>query len=222
MKPLTPALAFFLAVLAAAPAAAHPHVWIDAAIVPVFDQSGRFVAVHERWAMDALYTESILTDLETSRDGILQPQELAFAQSARTALWWMLPTYFTRLTLGGKAVDHAAPDDIRVSLPFDRLIIEFTLPLAAPVAVGASAGIDLYDPDNYFAFEFSEPWLYPSLVPENCTAARKAQPDLDPTAVMILKRLGLTTSPAILEDPAAGFPFRVTIDCQAVGAEKTR
>jgi tRNA threonylcarbamoyladenosine biosynthesis protein TsaE len=209
---LRAALCAALAVFASAPAAAHPHVWIDAAVVPVFDAARRFVAVHEKWTLDQPYTESVLPELDVSRDGVIEPNELADAR--RTALWWMVNTYFTRITIGGRAVAAGPPADFAARLPFDRLIVEFTLPLVTPQPVEGGAGIDLYDPDNYFAIQFADPAIYPSLLPAACTAGPRREPNLDPTAVMILRQLGLTTDPAILNDPAAGFPFRVAIECK--------
>jgi ABC-type uncharacterized transport system substrate-binding protein len=200
-----------LVLVGAAPAAAHPHVWIDTVVAPVFDEMGRFVAVHEKWTLDQPYTESVLPEIDVSKDGILQDGELQ--NSLRNALWWVAYTFMTRITVAGRPVARGDVQGLRVGL-FDRLTVEFTLPLAEPQSVTLGAGIDVFDPENYFAFQFVDPGIDTAGVPASCTAKVREQPNLDPTAVLILKRLGLAADPAILSDPAAGFPVRVAIDCR--------
>jgi hypothetical protein len=51
-------------------------------------------------------------------------------------------------------------------------------------------------------------------VPASCQAARRQQPNLDPVAVMIIRKLGLSADPAVISDPAAGYAVRVAIDCK--------
>jgi ABC-type uncharacterized transport system substrate-binding protein len=199
------------AVLSVVPAQAHPHVWIDATVAPIFDETGRLAAVREKWLLDVAYTETVLPELDVSKDGMIQETELQNA--LRTALWWIGSSYMTRITVGGRPVERQGAQDIRVTLT-DRMGVEFTLPLAEPAAVTLGAGIDVFDPENYYAFAFGDPGIDTSGLPASCQAVRREQPNLDATAVMILKRLGLTADPAILSDPAAGFPVRVAIDCR--------
>jgi ABC-type uncharacterized transport system substrate-binding protein len=199
-----------LVLLCAASADTHPHVWADVTVTPLFDGMGRFAGVREQWTLDAAYTESVLPEIDVSKDGVLQDGELQAA--TRNGLWWVTSTYMTRLTVAGRPAARKDAEGLKVGLT-DRLSVAFTLPLAEPQAITLGAGIDVFDPENYYAFQFAEPGIDPSLVPASCRATRREQPNLDPTAVMILKRLGLTADPTILSDPAAGFPVRVAIDC---------
>jgi ABC-type uncharacterized transport system substrate-binding protein len=200
------------ALLSAAPRAdAHPHVWIDVTVAPVFDSEGRFAGVYEKWALDSTYTESVLPELDIGKDGIIQDSDLAVA--GPKALWWIDSAYMTRITLGGQDVARGAVSDFTVRLT-DRLVVEFTLPLAERQKVTSAVGIDVFDPENYYAFQFADPGITAEGLPVGCKAAPRPAVNLDPTAVAILKRLGLTADPAILNDPAAGFPVRVVIECQ--------
>jgi ABC-type uncharacterized transport system substrate-binding protein len=200
-----------LMLVSVASAAAHPHVWIDTTVAPIFDEMGRFVAVHEKWTLDEAYTESVLPEIDVSKDGILQDGELQNA--LRNGLWWIGYTFMTRITVAGRPVERKDVEGLKVGL-FDRLTVEFTLPLAEPQVLTLGAGIDVYDPENYYAFQFADPDIDTNRLAATCRASRREEPNLDPTAVMILKRLGLTANPAILNDPAAGFPVRVAIDCR--------
>jgi tRNA threonylcarbamoyladenosine biosynthesis protein TsaE len=208
--PLLAAVALALCVM---PADAHPHVFIDATVTPIFDGLGRFAAVHERWTFDQAFTDSILSDLDVNRDGLLEESEIRNA-GATGSLWFVPYGYFTRITFAGRPVATSGVNDFSVTIPGPRLVLELTLPLAEPEAVTAGAGIDVFDPDIYVDVEFAEPGIDTSRLPAACQAGRRQQPNLDPTAVMLIRKLGLSTDPSVLNDPAAGFAFRVAIDCK--------
>ena len=63
--------------LLAAPATAHPHVWIEARSDVVFDDKGMIVALNHEWTMDEAYTETAVDGLDVNHDGIYAPEELA-------------------------------------------------------------------------------------------------------------------------------------------------
>jgi ABC-type uncharacterized transport system substrate-binding protein len=213
------AVAAAAVLLSATAAGAHPHVWITATIAPVVDEGGRLTAVHEKWTFDEVFTEGIGPELDVNKDGMLQDSEIQ--NSTRNGVLWFVPAgYFTRITVGGAAVATKPAEDLRVSIPGPGMILEFTLPLADPrpvagVGGGATgAGIDVFDPDYYVDVQFADPPVDGGKVPASCQAAPRPKANLDPTAVMILRRLGLTTDPAILNDPAAGFAVRVAVECK--------
>jgi ABC-type uncharacterized transport system substrate-binding protein len=199
--------------LSAGQADAHPHVWIDVTVAPVFDGMGRLTAVHEKWTFDEPYTESIGPDLDVNKDGMLSDIEVQNAAKVGV-LWFVPPGYFTRITAAGRSLATKPVQDFSVKIPGPGMVVEFTLPLVEPAVVPPGAGIDVFDPEYYVALAFADPDIDASLAPTSCQVSRRSQANLDPTAVMILRRLGLTTDPAILNDPAAGFPVRVAIDCK--------
>ena len=207
------ALAGAIGLLAAAPAAAHPHVWINATVAPVFDEMGRFTAVHEKWTFDDTFTEGVGPDLDVNKDGILEASEIQNAAAAGV-LWFVPAGYFTRVTIAGRQVATAAVKDFTVTIPGAHMVAEFTLPLAEPQTVALGAGIDLFDPEIYVDLQFADPPIDTARVPPSCTATRREQPNLDPVAVMLIRRLGLPADPAVVNDPAAGYAVRVAIDCK--------
>ena len=53
---------------AAAPAAAHPHVWV-AVETTVLYEAGRIVGLRHRWSFDDLYTAMAIQGLDANNDG---------------------------------------------------------------------------------------------------------------------------------------------------------
>ena len=109
-----------MALLAAPRAEAHPHVWIDATVTPIFDEAGRFAAIHEKWTFDAAFTEGIGPDLDVNKDGILEDSEIQNVTGGGS-LWFVTPNYFTRITIAGRPVGRfpagAGPETSAVAAP---------------------------------------------------------------------------------------------------------
>jgi ABC-type uncharacterized transport system substrate-binding protein len=72
------ASAAFLSALAAAaaPAAAHPHVWIEMRSDVVFDDKGQITAMNLMWTFDDGYAQMAIDGLDTNGDGVYSPSEL--------------------------------------------------------------------------------------------------------------------------------------------------
>ena len=70
------ALGGFLLLAAALPAAAHPHVFVDAKAEIVFDREGRMTAVRHIWQFDEAFTSFAIQGLDADNDGKLSDDEL--------------------------------------------------------------------------------------------------------------------------------------------------
>src|SRR3954452_12244305 len=172
-------LAAGVILLTAAAAAAHPHVWIDAIIAPVFDATNRLVAVREKWMFDVAFTEGVGPYLDLNNDGILEASEIQNA-AANGKLWFIPYGYFRRVTVAGRQVTTTEVKDFKVTIPGAHMVAEFTLPLAEPAAITAPAGIDVYDAEFYVDVQFADPGIDTTLVPAACLATRREQANLDP------------------------------------------
>jgi ABC-type uncharacterized transport system substrate-binding protein len=198
-----------------APAGAHPHVFPIVTVTALFDDAGRFSGVHEKWSFDYDYSDVVKQSSDDDRDGSVTPEELIKAMGQDGVLSWMPnANYFTRLTFAGRQIPHAQPKDIEAKLFAGKLIIEFTLPVAEPQVVTLGAGIDVFDPEFYYDIEFDYPDVEAPTAPAACEVARREKDNLDPVAVMLIRKLGLTADPKMLSDPAAGYAVRVAIDCK--------
>jgi ABC-type uncharacterized transport system substrate-binding protein len=195
-------------------AAAHPHVFVDTIVEVVFDASGAFSAVHEVWYFDYEFGDvvKLQADLQGNNNGQAEPAELTALIDGPLS-WIEGYNFFTRVTLGGRVVEHLPAETIDIRVERSRLVVEFTLPLAEPVAVTLGAGVDVFDGEFYYDFEFGTNPVRAAGLPATCGVSRRTQENVDPMAVMLLRRLGLTADPAILNDPAAGYAVRLQVDC---------
>jgi ABC-type uncharacterized transport system substrate-binding protein len=213
--------------LGAAPATAHPHVWIDVRLEVVFDDAGRFAAVRQHWALDTSFTlNEVMQFVDADGNLVLDPSEVERALAYYFG--WIVPNrYFTRITVDGtvlRVTDQPAPD---ASFADGFFFVEAELRLDEPVAIAANAAIDVWDPDFYYSFDFPREGAQPGPrvapgaplaedaivavdAPPRCTVGQRPPEALDPMAVALLQRLGLATQ----SDSAAGFPTRAVVLCQ--------
>ena len=164
-------LAFCAAALAAGPATAHPHVWIDSKTDVIFDDAGRIVAIGHEWTMDEAYTNMAVDGLDTDRDGSYSEQELE--PLTRENLDSLKDFgYFTSLAAGGQELAFKAPVEAGQLVVGGRAKLHFKLPLAEPLDP-KTAGIELkvYDPEYFIAIDFAGESAVAALgpVPSGCS-----------------------------------------------------
>lgn len=153
---MTRLAAALLAGLAATPAAAHPHVFVDATLTLRFDAEGRLVALATSWTYDEFYTLYAIEALEMDPegDGALSPEELAEMARIHTSAASDQEEFPSQLWLkaAGEHVPLQLPSGAAASLAADRLTVTFERLLEVPAdpAVGLSARI--YDPSYFIAY----------------------------------------------------------------------
>ena len=155
---MTPCRALLLKCLMLLPvaAAAHPHVYMDAALVLRYDPQGRLEAVEVEWAYDELYTLLILEDrgFDPDGDGALTDAELDALQGFDGE--WE-PGFDGRLylTRQGLRVGMQEPRDFTAEYRGRRLISRHLHPLERPAEAGAPLHIQIYDPEFYVDFSLA-------------------------------------------------------------------
>ena len=138
--------------LAAAPACAHPHVWVAARTDVVFDRAGMVAGVRHEWVFDEMYSAFAVEGLE--KNGKLASRE-DLAPLAKTNVESLVDfDYFTFAKAGGHKVAFGKPTDYWLEeRPDKRVVLHFTLPLAAPVKTGRAMSLQVYDPSYFTDFE---------------------------------------------------------------------
>jgi ABC-type uncharacterized transport system substrate-binding protein len=197
-----------------APASAHPHVWIVVKVTMIFDDEGRFTAAKENWAFDYDFSAIFKEEADTDMSGSVSEDETAKGLADNLS-WIPHYDYFTRLTVAGHQVNHKDPVDYTARYFAGKLYVEFTLPLEQPADIVLGAGVDVFDPEFYYDHEFDYPDVDAVKAPASCIVDRRTTPNLDPVAVMIIRKLGLSSDPTILNDPATGYAVRVAVNCGA-------
>lgn len=212
-----------LAVLAAtvagwaAPAAAHPHLWVDVTASVVFDAKKQVTAIQARWQFDEMYTAFATEGMEKGHDGRISPQELAAlaAENVKQLKEWR---YFTVVESGGKRVTVGQPTDYAMTMGDGRLTLEMTLPLARPQdPVGKPVRFAFFDPTYYIDLVFtrSEP-LRLIDPPAHCRARVDTPDSANGTYVADEIATAMRADPdKPLDSLGARFAEWVSLDCPA-------
>ncbi|NMM46227.1 DUF1007 family protein [Rhodospirillaceae bacterium KN72] len=142
--------------VAAGPAAAHPHVWVDA-VADLGIREGALQEVRMRWTFDDFFSLVLFEDFDVNDNKRFEPNEVEkMRDGAFTGLGEV--AFFTDLRIDGVRVDWSGARDFGVELGEDgRASYLFTLDLPQPVdPVAHKVSVTLYDPDYYVDVQFAE------------------------------------------------------------------
>lgn len=137
-----------------APAAAHPHVFIDATIEVIFDAAGRAEALRIGWAYDDLFSLTYLVEngLDPDFDGVLTADE----QARLTGFDMGWDADFpgdTYALAGAEPLGLSRPEAVTAGLEGGRLVSSHLRRFATPVALaGRELVVQVYDPSFYTAY----------------------------------------------------------------------
>lgn len=138
------------------PAAAHPHILIQARADILFNAQGQMVGVTNVWDFDDAFSAFAIQGYDSKSDGNptrgdLQP--LAEVNLKSLAAYG----YFTQFKVDGAPVAVGHPKDYFDVFADEKLTLHFTLPLAKPLDVrGKTVEIDVYDPAYFAAITFAK------------------------------------------------------------------
>lgn len=193
------ALAGLFAVAAvgfAAPAAAHPHVFVTARAEILYAPDGSVRALKHVWSFDEAYSAYITQGLDKNGDGKLTPDELAELAKVNVE---SLPDvgFFTTAKANGKAQEFGTPTDAGLVFENKILTLTYTLPLKVPAHASRSFGIEIGDPSYFVAFDIVDA---PDAVitrdaPKGCIVRVARPPKLDPAIQQKLAQEDVTATP---------------------------
>lgn len=214
MLKLTP----LLLALAAGPAAAHPHVWIDTGIEVILNDRNEATGVRISWTYDDLYSLYVVGDmgLDPDWDGKLTPEEEAML--AGFDMKWV-PGFAgdTYALIGGAPLDLSRPADWTASYAGGRITSTHLRTFAAPVpVVDVPLILQVYDPGYYVAYSIPSG---PVVTGGKGCSARTFVPDLGEAEQALMEALSEYTPDVDLEAefPAVGANFaeEVRVICAA-------
>lgn len=156
----------------AAPASAHPHVWVQVQTALIVE-NGAIAGLRHTWVFDKAYLASALEDYDTDHDGTLTAEELA--PLTKLSLETLKAfKYFTVVRSGRTELPLERPQDVVTRYEGDLLALQFTVSLAKPVPVrGSDFQLEVYDPTYYSVFDFAaaNPITFVDALPAGCEAA---------------------------------------------------
>ncbi len=154
MKPRIIALIIAATLALAAPALAHPHVWVTAKAELVYAADGKVAAVRHRWTFDPAYSAFVTQGLDKNNDGTLTADELQDLAKVNTESLADFE-YFTQLKASGAKQAFDAPRDPAMAFENGVATLSFHLPLKKPAA-NKMVALEVYDPTFFVAFSMAE------------------------------------------------------------------
>ena len=135
------------------PAAAHPHVFVDARLEVVADDSGNVTALQNVWRFDEFFTSSVILDYDTNMDNQLTGDELTeIGETVRQSLGEY--GYYTQINDNGEDVPLATPDVIHADMMDGQLLLIFSAKPSRPIKLAGHLTFGIYDASMYTAIDF--------------------------------------------------------------------
>jgi ABC-type uncharacterized transport system substrate-binding protein len=205
-----------LTVLAVLPAAAHPHVFVDARTQVVFDDKGEIVAIRQIWRFDDAFSAFASQGLDRDGDGILTVEELQPLAKVNVDSLKDYD-YFTFLRVGGKRFGFKIPTEYWLQSADGFLTLFFTLNLIQPVKPDAKGiTVDVFDPGYFVDYQMVEkdPVVLEK-APAGCKAdlQRKGAPDAASAAILGQIPASERELPANLKALTSDLANRITVSC---------
>ena len=153
MAPYLRILLVSIGLVAAAPAWAHPHVWVTVRSQIAFNAEGKVSAVIHDWTFDEMYSAFAVEGL--AKKGQLAKRE-DFAPLAKENAGGLADIgYFTTVKIDGKALPFGDVQDYWMEERPDHLVtFHVTLPLKTPIPPGRFFTLLVADPEFFIDYEF--------------------------------------------------------------------
>ncbi|QLF68169.1 DUF1007 family protein [Peteryoungia desertarenae] len=133
---------------------AHPHIFAEARLEIVSDESGMLSELRNVWRFDEFFSSSVLLDFDHNSNLILDPGELKeIGDTIRESLGDY--DYFTFITKNGAAAPVAKPEVFNADFRDNQLLVFFVAKPKEPVKIEGNLSIGVYDPTLYTAIDFT-------------------------------------------------------------------
>lgn len=168
-----------LGAFAAAPAEAHPHVFVTAKSEVLFGPKGLVTGIRHTWRFDDMYSAFIVQGIGKAGDALTKEQLAPLAKTNVESLAEF--KYFTVAKAGGKAAEFGDPIDYWNEQGSDKAVtLHFTLPLKEPVNASKLLILLVYDPTYFVAFSLDDKEAVTlDAAPSGCSTSVSKPKDLD-------------------------------------------
>lgn len=183
-----------VALASVVPAQAHPHIFIDAKVVVVFDDAGRIATLRHSWTFDTAFSVWMVQGLDTNGDGIVSPEEMQdLADENMVGL-----AEYGFYTFAGDGMDLTPSGDQRMRYEDNRVTLDYSVEALTPTAPGSRFELGIYDAEYYVAISFADVSAVTlENAPASCRTELVPPHPMDPATEERLYALG----PDVLELP---------------------
>lgn len=134
-------------------ASAHPHIFAEARLEVVADESGAVSELRNVWRFDELFSSSVLLDFDKNTNLKLDPEELS--EVGKVVLESLSEyNYYTTITEDGKNIAVSKPDVINVDYQDGQLLMFFAVKPGEAMPLKGKLTFGVYDPTMYTAMDF--------------------------------------------------------------------
>jgi ABC-type uncharacterized transport system substrate-binding protein len=141
--------------LIAAPAHAHPHVWVTMHSELVYAPDGSITGIRHAWSFDDMFSTFAIQGLESKEKGKFTREELAPLAKVNVESLKEYE-YFTYATADGTKTELTDPTaDYWLDYTDSVLTLHFTLPFKKPVKA-KELKIEIFDPTIFVDFSFAK------------------------------------------------------------------
>ena len=203
------------ALVSAASASAHPHVFVDGHLKLDTGHAHELTSVTNVWEFDAPFSAFATQGLDANHDGRLSADELKpLARTNMDALSHY--HFFTYVSRNGTQLTFGKPVDYFLTFRGRRLTLHFTLPLEKPVVLDGGDKVEVFDPEYFVAFTFPKKDAVSLAGPDGGCSVHY-HPPKPLTAAMVAELAAVPASqhdlPPALEDAAAGLAHVFAVTC---------
>jgi ABC-type uncharacterized transport system substrate-binding protein len=148
-------LAGMAAVSNADGAAAHPHVFIKHSMTLIFGTDD-IVGVRMRWTFDEMYSSMIKSDYTKSKDGRLTREDVRTIERENFSNLANFG-FFLDIKINGRPLKVTSVKDFDAQYKANRMIFEFTVPLATETRQSPDLiELDAFDPEYFVEFTIAD------------------------------------------------------------------
>ncbi|WDR05098.1 DUF1007 family protein [Devosia rhodophyticola] len=206
---------------AVAPTMAHPHIFIDAKLVVIFDNSGAVSALRHQWQFDEAFSAWAVQGLDIDGDRMVSSAEMQELANENLAGLGEYGYY----TLAGDASDtirFTSLGDQAMSLEDGRVTLTYTIAAQQPIAMNKPLVLGIHDPEYYVAISFgSSTDVTLENAPQGCLVNMAPPQELDAATAEKLYALGpdVAQLPPDLAVAVRDTQGQVRIKCLSVAGE---
>ena len=206
--------------LCSIPAAAHPHIFVDARAALIFDDDGALVEIVHEWTFDPAFSAWSVEGLDADGDGVVsraEQQELADQDLEGLSEY----QFYTFAGEGPENLDLVRGRGATRDLVDGRVVLSFGVAPSTPYHIRDTLELAINDPEYYVAITFDGPESV-SLVnpPAGCSVRLQPGEDMPEDVAAALWALppDVTELPPDLALALRGVQGAILVACPASGA----